>query len=417
MKIAIIGGGAAGMATAWYLGERHDVTVLERETKLGGHIRTLGRNVPCAALPEGRTLDAGVIEFSRENFPRFHALMDELDVELHDIPGTTALHVDGRPSLASPGNRSAAGLGWGARLAAWWRLWPVARARRRFFARTRDVSMAELYSRPLDAYLDDSPFAEWSRLLMLYAYSIPQEHLERLPAALTVPTLRTFLQPHQWTAIRGGVYTWIERVLERRTSPRRGANGTLSVHTSARPRAVHRSATGVEIVMESGERLRFDKAVIATTPEQVLRLLADATDDERRRFGAWEANEACTLVHTDTGLHERRGIRYFSEFDLFHTAAGLRGYNAYLNRLCAVPASAGVHYNLAYGIDDEIDPALVVHRQAHRTPLYTVEAMRTREEIKATNGERHTVFAGAWLDDGLHEGAVRSAQEAARLMG
>ena len=78
---------------------------------------------------------------------------------------------------------------------------------------------------------------------------------------------------------------------------------------------------------------------------------------------------------------------------------------------------AGVHYSLSYGIDEEIDPARVIHRQLHRTPLYTVEAMRSREEIKATNGERHTVFAGAWLDDGLHEGAVRSGQEAARRAG
>ncbi len=42
--------------------------------------------------------------------------------------------------------------------------------------------------------------------------------------------------------------------------------------------------------------------------------------------------------------------------------------------------------------------------------------MRTREEIMATNGQHDTVFAGAWLYDGLHEGAIRSALEAARLL-
>ncbi len=408
MEIAIIGGGAAGIAAAWYLGERHRVTVFERQAVLGGNIRTLGKNVPGDGLPAGVTLDAGVVEFSRDNFPRFHALMDELDVELHEVPGTTALFVDGRPPLASPGNVAAAGLGWGARLAAGWRLRRLARPYRRFFARTRDLPPAELYDRRLDDYLDGGPFAEWLRLLMLYAYSIPPQHLGRLPAALAVPALRRFLQPHHWTAIGAGVYTWIERVVERRRP---------QVHTSARIRAVRRSAAGVEVEMESGERMPFDKVVIATTPDQVLPLLADANGDERRRFGAWEGSEACTVVHSDTGLYARRGIRYFSEFDLFHTAAGLRGYNAYLNRLCAVPASAGVHYSLSYGIDEEIDPAAVVHRQSHRTPLYTVEAMRTREEIKAANGERHTVFAGAWLDDGLHEGAVRSGQEAARRVG
>ncbi len=407
MNIAIIGGGAAGMAAAWFLGERHRVTVLERESVLGGNIRTLGKNVPGAGLPAGVTLDAGVVEFSRDNAPRFHVLMDALDVELHDVPGTTALFVDGRPPLVSPGYIAAAGLGWLARLAARWRLRRLAPAYRRFFARTRDLPAAELYDRPLDDYLDAGPFAEWQRLLMLYAYSVPPEHLSRLPAALAVPALRRFLQPHRWTAIGAGVYTWIERVVERRRP---------KIHTSARIRAVRRSREGVEIEMESGERMRYDKVVIATPPDQVLGLLADASDDERRRFGAWEGSEATTVVHSDTGLYQRRGIRYFSEFDLFHTAAGLRGYNAYLNRLCAVPDSAGVHYSLSFGIDEEIDPARVIHHQPHRTPLYTVEAMRSREEIQAVNGERHTVFAGAWLDDGLQEGAVRSARQAARLL-
>ncbi len=424
MKIAIIGGGAAGMAAAWYLGEHRQVTVFEREPMLGGNIRTLGRNVPGTGLPADLTLDAGVVEFSRENFPLFHTLMDELDVELHDVPGTSALYVDGMPSLASPGGRLAAGLSGWARLAAWWRLRPLVRAYSRFFARTKDVPEADLYERTLDAYLDEGPFGEWSRLLMLYAYSIPQEHLGRLPAALAVPALRRFLRPHQWTAIGEGVYTWIERVLERRSSPGKQVSDPLTVHTSARIRGLRRTSQAVEIDLESsnrlpsgGRRLLFDKVIIATTPEQVLRLLTDATGDERRRFAAWEGSEACTLVHSDTGLYQRRGIRYFSEFDLFHTAAGRRGYNAYLNRLCAVPESAGVHYSLSYGIDDEIDPALVVHRQPHRTPLYTVEAMRTREEIRATNGQRDTVFAGAWLDDGLHEGAIRSGRQAARLLG
>ncbi len=408
MKIAIIGGGAAGMATAWYLGDAHQVTVFEREAMLGGNIRTLRGNVSCEALPEGVTLDAGVIEFSRTSFPLFHALMDELDVELLDVPGTTALYVDGRPPLQSPSTMAEAGLGWAKRLAGRLRLAPVARAHRRFFARTRDVPMAELYGRALDAYLADSPFAEWSRLLMLYAYSMPPRRLERLPAALTVPTLRAFLQPNEWTAIRGGSYTWIERVLDRRV---------LEVCTSARIRSVWRSPSGVEIDLESGESSRFDKVVVATTPDQVLHLLADATGDERRRFGVWTGHEAWTLVHSDTGLYARRRIRYFSEFDLFHTAAGLRGYNAYLNRLCAIPESAGVHYNLAYGIDGEIDPAKVLHRQRHHTPSYTVEALKTREEIKAANGQNHTVFAGAWLYDGLHEGALNSGREAARLLG
>ena len=45
MKVAIIGGGAAGMSCAYLLDKKHDVTVFEKQPMLGGNIRTLNKNV------------------------------------------------------------------------------------------------------------------------------------------------------------------------------------------------------------------------------------------------------------------------------------------------------------------------------------------------------------------------------------
>src|SRR5262249_31558945 len=41
MRIAIIGGGAAGLMTAWLLQFEHEVTLYERAPVLGGHARTI----------------------------------------------------------------------------------------------------------------------------------------------------------------------------------------------------------------------------------------------------------------------------------------------------------------------------------------------------------------------------------------
>ena len=89
----------------------------------------------------------------------------------------------------------------------------------------------------------------------------------------------------------------------------------------------------------------------------------------------------------------------------------------YLNRLAGLPPDHPSHYFLAYGLDHEIDPACVVHRQLHHTPFYTVEALRHREEVRETQGERQTFHAGAWLGDGLHEGAVASAVAVSERLG
>jgi uncharacterized protein len=57
-----------------------------------------------------------------------------------------------------------------------------------------------------------------------------------------------------------------------------------------------------------------------------------------------------------------------------------------------------------------------LHIQQHHTPLYTVAAFRDRQEIIRTNGEYNTYHVGAYLGDGLHEGAITSAIRVAELI-
>ena len=408
MRIVVIGGGASGVVAAHLLGGAHHVTLIERQGVLGGNIRTLNRNVPCAALPPGRHLDAGVIEFERHRFPAFHALLGELGVELGEVAGTSGLFLaDGRRFL-SRGRIPLAARGRLGRLRELARLLPLAPARRRFLRRAAAAMPAQLADSPLASYLDDGVFSLWLRLLMMYAYSIPAPAVGDMPAALTVPVLREFLRADRWSRVVGGVYVYVERILERFTG---------EVRLDARVAAVRRTGEGAELEMAGGERLRFDAVVFATTPDQVLALLADPSEAEMRRFAAWEPQPATVVVHTDEGLYRRRGIRYPSEFDLVETAGGRHGYNAYLNRLSGLADRAGARYQLAFNLDEEVDPEHVVHVERHTTPRYTVAAFRHRDEVIATNGERRTFHAGAYLGDGLHEGAVRSASAVAGLLG
>ncbi len=407
MKVAVIGGGAAGLVTAHLLDGSHGVSVIEREPRLGGNIRTLNRNVPCEAIAPDLYLDAGVIEFERDRFPAFHALMAELEVELGEVPGTSGLFLaDGR-SFLSLGNARRATRRRLEKLRAIARLLPVARSWRRFLHRTA-VPTEALAGAPLSRYLDGSVFSLWARLLIMYAYSIPAPAVGDVPAALAVPTLRSFLGAERWSRVEGGVYAYVERILARFGG---------AVLLEARVRQVRRGGEKVELTMESGEALAFDAVVFATTPDQVLALLGDPSDAERRRFAAWEPQSSTVVIHADDGLYRRRGIGYPSEFDLVETAAGGYGYNAYLNRLSGLGDQAAERYQLAFQLDAEIDPARVVHRQPHTTPRYTVEAFRYRDEITATNGENRTFHAGAYLGNGLHEGAVRSACAVSRLLG
>ncbi len=409
MRVAIVGGGAAGLVTAYLLSGAHELTLFESGSRLGGHVCTLNGNLSGASLAADVFLDAGVVEFDERHFPTLARLLDQLGIERRPVPGTTSLFLQDGRRFQSPANITRAGGSLLQRLAATEHLLPLALEKHHFDHGTDGLSVEDLREDPVGDYLGEGIYSVWLRMLLMYAYSIPYPETSRIPAALAVPMLRDFTNSARWTAIQGGTYAYLDRILE-------GLDATIVL--DAKIGEISRSSGAVQIRLEgSGEASDFDAVVLAAPPDQVLALLADPTPDESRWFGGWRANRIHTVVHTDTGLYERRGADYYSEFDLFETAEGGGGYNAYLNRLSGLPDDRPPHYFLAYGLDHEIDPACVVHEQAHHTPFYTVEALRHRQAVRKAQGQRQTFHAGAWLGEGLHEGAVASAVEVSRLLG
>ena len=96
MRIGIIGGGAAGLTTAWLLDGQHEVTLFEKQSRLGGHAHTI--QVP----QEGTTIgiDAGFEFFSTAMFPQFIRLLESLGVALHPFPMTITLYASDHPQVS-----------------------------------------------------------------------------------------------------------------------------------------------------------------------------------------------------------------------------------------------------------------------------------------------------------------------------
>lgn len=76
MRIAVIGSGISGLASAYWLSGQHQVTLYEAGGRLGGHTHTH------QIEQEGRhyAIDTGFIVFNPENYPLFTQLLDELGV-------------------------------------------------------------------------------------------------------------------------------------------------------------------------------------------------------------------------------------------------------------------------------------------------------------------------------------------------
>jgi uncharacterized protein len=90
MRIAVVGIGISGLACAWLLRQRYDVTVYEAEPGLGGHSNTVDLSWRGEAVP----VDTGFIVYNERNYPNLTRLFGHLGVptQPNDMSFAVSLH-------------------------------------------------------------------------------------------------------------------------------------------------------------------------------------------------------------------------------------------------------------------------------------------------------------------------------------
>ncbi len=94
----------------------------------------------------------------------------------------------------------------------------------------------------------------------------------------------------QWRTVVGGSARYVEKA----------AKGLTAVQTSTPIRSIARVGAGLELRDDSDAVEHFDAAVIATHPDQALRMLAAPTGVEREVLSAIGYTTNPTVLHTDT---------------------------------------------------------------------------------------------------------------------
>lgn len=411
MRIAVIGSGIAGMASAWLLSRRHEVTLYEANAYIGGHTHTHdvtlgGRNY---------AVDTGFIVFNRTHYPLLSRLFDELEVITQPTTMSFAVH-DERSGLEY-GAASLRTLFCQRRNLVSPRFHGMVRDIFRFYREAPALLEQDGEGPTLGDYLDAQGYGAMFRddhlVPMASAlWSSPSRQILAFPAKYLV----TFMANHQmlqvegrpqWRVVSGGSRRYVDTLRSRWQVRERLACPVLAVHRPA--------VGGVEVQSLAGSE-RFDQAVLACHSDQALALLAQPSPAERELLGAITYRSNDTVLHTDTRLLPRRRSAWSAWNALVprdRDDACTVTYCMNLLQSIRAPQTFCVSLNCT----DRIDPAKVLRRLSYAHPEYThasVAAQRRKADIQGTD---RLWYAGAYWGWGFHEDGMRSAVAVAEALG
>jgi predicted NAD/FAD-binding protein len=228
--------------------------------------------------------------------------------------------------------------------------------------------------------------------------------------------LFAFLDNHGMLSVTGSP-TWRTVVGGSRSYVEAAAKNLTAVHTATPVRAVTRTAGGVEVRDDADHVQRYDAAVIATHPDQALRLLAEPTPSQQELLEAFTYSQNPTVLHTDTSLLPRAsGARASWNYRLAgcDTRAGQVLVSYDMNRLQRIAAPETYVVTLNPG--GRVDPTRVLETMNYEHPIYTPTAVAAQRRLSRLN-DGVLAFAGAYHGWGFHEDGARSGLAAAQSLG
>lgn len=414
-KIAVIGGGVAGIVSAYLLQQRHEITLFEQNDYLGGHTHTIEINDGPDA---GLAVDTGFIVLNDATYPLFQKFLARVGV--HSRVSDMSFGFQCRQTGLVYAGTDLNGLFAQRRNLVRPRFWRLLMEIARFCRQARqDLAKGGIPPVTLGQYLETGRFSAFmadNYLVPMAAaiWSTPAQQVTDFPAEPFLQFFRnhgllSFRNRPNWRTVVGGSHAYVKAFMH-------DFKGRL--HLQAPVRQVARTANGVTLTLNDGETLPFDQVVIATHADQALRLLKEPSALEQRLLSAWRYQRNHTVLHTDASLLPEQKQAWAAWNFTRDSGAGKDRpvfVTYYMNRLQGF--SAQRDYCVTLNRCQPFDPQTVIAEIDYHHPLYSFASMATQAELPLLNGQQNTYYCGSYFGYGFHEDAVKAGVAVANAFG
>lgn len=409
LKVGIIGSGIAGMSASWLLSLNHDVTIFEKDDRIGGHTNTV--------MTDGIGVDTGFIVYNDKNYPNLVALFDHFGVDTQATDMSFGVSV-------GLGNFEYAG-------SDFWGLIAQKRnlLRPRFWAMVRDI-LRFYKEAPALLLKDEIPNLSLGEFLKQnnYSQSFQRDHLLPMGAAIWSTPVETMLdypleafirfcdnhgllqiaERPQWRTVVGGSHEYIKKL----TQPYKD-----HIHLNRAAAAVWSEDGRVMVEDRFGTVEAFDHVVLASHADQSLELLRkpDPAEEKLLKTFSYQPNKA--ILHTDESLMPKNKKAWSSWNYLSETRDDTDDVcvTYWMNNLQHIKGDKDYFVTLNPTHMPKSDT--IIRSFLYHHPLFDRDAVAAQRMLWNLQGKNNIWYCGSYFGHGFHEDGLQSGLAVAEAIG
>ena len=407
MKIAIVGSGISGNSLAYTLSKEHDITLFEKNNRLGGHSHTH------EIISQGKKInvDTGFIVFNKKTYPLFTKLLDELNVHYEKSDMSFSVFSKDR-NFEYNGTT----------------LNTLFSQRKNIYnykfikmiyeiIKFNKVALTLLSAKTeisLETFLRQNNFSDYfcKNYILPMGSAIWSSNINsmlKFPAVFFVK----FFNNHgmlnindrpQWLTVTNGSKEYVEKLT---------ASIKKNIRLNCPVKAVKRNKDSVEVKSSDGTEI-FDYIFFACHSDEALKLIIDPSTQEKEVLSSIPYSKNEVTLHTDESIMPSNKLTWAAwnyNIDSTNDMPIALTYN--MNILQNLKTQQTILVTL--NDNGNINPEKVLKKINYDHPLFSLKSVEAQKNYGIISGVNRTGYAGAYWGNGFHEDGISSAYNAIKF--
>ena len=411
MKIAIIGSGISGLTLAYYLNKKYNVTLFEKEDRIGGHTHTHTLKINQDIIK----VDSGFIVFNKKTYPNFIKLLKELKVSYQ--PSSMSFSVQSTLNrLEYAGNNLKTLFAQKKNLLNiyFWRLlWEILKFNKLAKKILQKPELIENLT--IQEFVNKHNFSEYflDNYLLPMSSAIWSSSYKDIKK-FSLLFFLNFLNNHgminindrpQWLTIKNGSETYVQKIV----SQLKGKIKLNSIISN-----VYRN-NGKCIIEINKKKLKFDFVFFACHADQALTLIKNPNLLEKNILGSFKYSSNKAVLHQDTNLMPKnKSIWSAWNYIIKNKTISQASVTYNMNILQSISPKNDLLVSL--NSDQDINPKAILKSMDYTHPIFNLNTYlnQKQQHLVCKDG---FAFSGAYWGNGFHEDGVVSALNAIKYSG